>query len=372
MDYFSNAQELSNACVVDLYVIDELAEKIDYKDSITPYDIINLARLVESFVLCNEVVIRDQEVVIPEPEFFDFDYAFTEQWIKKFSDNHVIKYGLGCASSVLSNDFINFDKRSSRIAKELDDWLEHTFLMSNVLEEHEKYTSGDFDFVRLHEEEIATNIWENMTSFYGVPFFSNDLKRSAHLAKKTTNLSLDLYQKIESYYDSYFKKISKYLGPTYVKIPFLLGLVLNECSSLADIPSATMYIRDRFAEFNMEVTELEYQLRTTKTIFEQVKILKTIKEGYENIANKYSSNKKRLLSRVFDIVQSLDLKEMTSTLIKDVRTLQVEENGLLLIPGYYDIWKAVEEVEQALPQLKRLFGKQLNDSFFNDLLKYQM
>lgn len=60
MNYYDNAKELSNASVVDLYVLDELAEKIDYQDPITPVDIINLARLVESFILSNEVVIRDQ------------------------------------------------------------------------------------------------------------------------------------------------------------------------------------------------------------------------------------------------------------------------------------------------------------------------
>lgn len=53
MNYYDNAKELSNASVVDLYVLDELAEKIDYQDPITPVDIINLARLVESFILSN-------------------------------------------------------------------------------------------------------------------------------------------------------------------------------------------------------------------------------------------------------------------------------------------------------------------------------
>ena len=118
MNYYDNAKELSNASVVDLYVLDELAEKIDYQDPITPVDIINLARLVESFILSNEVVIRDQEVVIPDAELFDF--SFTEKWIKEFSDNHVIKFGTECASSVLSNEFVMFDKRASRIARELD------------------------------------------------------------------------------------------------------------------------------------------------------------------------------------------------------------------------------------------------------------
>lgn len=91
MNYYDNAKELSNASVVDLYVLDELAEKIDYQDPITPVDIINLARLVESFILSNEVVIRDQEVVIPDAELFDFDFSFTEKWIKEFSDKTILE-----------------------------------------------------------------------------------------------------------------------------------------------------------------------------------------------------------------------------------------------------------------------------------------
>lgn len=47
---------------------------------------------------------------------------------------------------------------------------------------------------------------------------------------------------------------------------------------------------------------------------------------------------------------------MASTIIKDVRKIHVEENGLLLIPGYYDIWRAVEDIEQAFPQLKEYLG----------------
>ncbi len=371
MNYYDNAKELSNASVVDLYVLDELAEKIDYQDPITPVDIINLARLVESFVLSNEVVIRDQEVVIPDAEHFDFDFSFTEKWIKEFSDNHVIKFGTECASSVLSNEFVMFDKRASRIARELDDWMQKPKLyfddeIHNIIPEFNDFEDST---LRVREREIATNIWDTMTSFYGVPFLCEDITKTSHHAKKVTNISFDLYQKIEEYYSDYFKEISKYLGPTYIRIPFLLSLVLNECSSLDDLPSATMYIRDRFSEFNMETTELEYQLRTTKTIYEQAKILKTIEDSYNNIASKYKSNKTRIQSRIFDVVQSFDLKDMASTIIKDVRKIHVEENGLLLIPGYYDIWRAVEDIEQAFPQLKRVFGEQLSDTFFDDFLK---
>ena len=55
-------------------------------------------------------------------------------------------------------------------------------------------------------------------------------------------------------------------------------------------------------------------------------------------------------------------------MLSGLREMRIEEKGLMLIPGYYDLWKATEEVEQALPQLKCLFGKQLSDTFFDELL----
>lgn len=366
VNYYDNAQELSNATVVDILVIDELAEVFDYEDPITWQDISNLSRLIESFVLSNEVVIRDSSIVISEYKFYDFDYRFTEKWIKEFSRNNVIKYDHKSASNVLSNEFSAFDRRIDRIINESNIWQEDLMFKLYGEEENKRY---DID---LYDIEESNYTWNMMTNFYGLPFLICDFEKSEHNAKKVTNISLDLYHKIENYYDKYFNELSKYLGHTYFRVPFILGMVLKECSTIEDIPKATMYIRDKFIKFNMEATELEYQLRTTKNVFEQVKILQKIERAYNNIANKYDTSKRRIQSRIFDVVQSLDLKNMTSKVIEDIREMRIEENGLLLIPGYYDLWKATEDVEQALPQLKRLFGKRLDNSFYDELLKHQI
>lgn len=372
MNYYDNAQELSNATVVDILVIDELAEVFDYEDPVTWQDITNLSRLIESFVLSNEVVIRDSEVVISEYEFDDFDYRFTEKWIKEFSRNNVIKYDYGSASSVLVNEFSFFDKRINKIINEFNVWLEDPSYKLYYKAENVENKWDDIDYINVYDREDSNYTWNMMANFYGLPFLTCDFEKSEYNAKKITNISLDLYHKIENYYDKYFEEISKYLGPTYFRIPFLLGMVLKECNTIEDIPKATMHIRDKFIKFNMEATELEYQLRTTKNVFEQVKILQKIERAYNNIANKYDTSKRRIQSRIFDVVQSLDLKNMTSKVIEDIREMRIEENGLLLIPGYYDLWKATEDVEQALPQLKRLFGKRLDNSFYDELLKHQI
>ena len=372
MNYYDNAQELSNASVVDIWVIDELAEAFDYGDPVTWQNIANLSRLIESFVLSNEVVIRTFDVVMSEYEFYNFDYRFTEKWIKEFSRNNVIKYDYESASSILVNEFSAFDKRTNKIINELNVWLDDPGFKSYCKAENIENKWDDSNYIIVDDREESNYTWNMMTNFYGLPFLTCDFEKSEYSAKKITNISLDLYHKIENYYDKYFQEISKYLGPTYFRIPFLLGMVLKECNTIEDIPQATMYIRDKFIKFNMEATELEYQLRTTKNIFEQVKILQKIERAYNNIANKYDTSKRRIQSRIFDVVQSLDLKSMTSKVIEDIREMRVEENGLLLIPGYYDLWKATEDVEQALPQLKRLFGKRLDDSFYDELFKHQI
>lgn len=77
MNYYDNAKELSNASVVDLYVLDELAEKIDYQDPITPVDIINLVTHNANVVLgadAEEIIIANQTGSKSENKEKRFEY----------------------------------------------------------------------------------------------------------------------------------------------------------------------------------------------------------------------------------------------------------------------------------------------------------
>lgn len=351
MDYYNDAKRLSNVSVVDIYLIDNVAEMIDYSDEVTPKGIIDLARLIESFVLNNEVVIRDHDVVYDITYFPDFDFQFTEQWVKLFSDGNVIRNDMDSASTALSNIFPNFYRLNDKINR----------IYSSCIE--------DFDYKRAEDFENSTLTWENMTRYYGIPFISPDWVSAVIDSKRVTNISLDLYNRMEEYYRTYFEKISEYLGPTYVRIPTLLSLVLQECRSIEEIPLVTAQLKDRFADFVLNTTMLEIQLRTASTIYEQIQIFKEIEDCYNTIVKKYNTNKKRIQNRVLDIAQNLDVKTMITNGIEEIRNWNIEQNGLLLIPGYYNMWEAAEEVKQSLPLLKRLFGKQINDDFLLDLYK---
>ena len=351
MNYYNAAKQLSNVSVVDIFLIDSVAEMIDYGEGITPKGIIDLARLIESFVLNNEVVIRDHDVVCDDAYPLDFDYQFTEQWVKVFSAGNVIKNDMSSASTALSNYFPSFYTLNDKINR----------IYSNCIE--------DFDYKTFEDFENSTLTWGNMTRYYGIPFLSPNWVNAIEDSKRVTNISLDLYNRMEQYYQSYFEKVSKYLGPTYVRIPMLLSLVLQECRNVEEIPIVTVQLRDRFSEFVRNTTALEFQLRTAPTIHEQQQIIKEIENCHDNVVKRFETNKKRIQSRVFDIAQNLDIKAMISKGIEEFRNWNIEEKGLLLIPGYYNMWEASVEIEQSLPLLKRLFGKQINDVFLLDLYK---
>lgn len=348
MDYYSDAKRISNVSVVDIFLIDKIAETIDYGDKVTPRIIIDLARLIEAFVLNNEVVIRDHDVIYDGNQI-DFDFQFTGQWIKTFFDSYVVRDDRDSAATLLSNDFCNFYSLNNKINR-----------IYSTCEE-------DDDYRRLEDFEISTITWGNMARYYGIPFISPDWVRATKDSRRVTNISMDLYNQMEKYYATYFEKIAKYLGPTYIRIPTLLSLVLKESRSIEEIPVITAQIKDRFSEFVLNTTTLEFQLRTADTIIEQIEIIKEIENCYTNIVKRRESSKKRIQSRVFDIAQSLDIKTMISESIKEFREWNVEENGLLLIPGYYNMWEASEEVKQSLPLLKRLFGSQIDADFLLDL-----
>ena len=58
---------------------------------------------------------------------------------------------------------------------------------------------------------------------------------------------------------------------------------------------------------------------------------------------------------------------MGTTALDQAKEYLVEEQGLLKMPGYYDLWKASVEVEQGLPLLQRVFGSQLTPRLLEDM-----
>ena len=409
MDYMESAVFVSNSSVLDIFCIDELSDVFEYESHIQPEDIINLATLIETFVLSNEVVIRDGPVTLSDT--YDFDFPFTEKWISELSKNDVIvlESKHDCAANLLVNSVHEFGATTQKLLDELYQqvkpdkkeveppyrtWTEYAEAhdqgfeyfkyvadyshdnldlpnpdYSTMYDENEDDHDNVFDQLELKQVQLWDDQWKIMTKFLGMPFITSEWKKTLSETDRKTNLSYDLYTKMEKYFKDYFERFSKYLGPSSIRIPSMLSLVLQETKHIDEIPMVTMQVRERFKEFVLETTELEYQLRTAKNIFEQIEIMKLIENGYDNIAKKFIAPKTRIQSRIFDVVQSFDPKKMAIDTVKNLRQFKIEENGLLLIPGYYDLWKASGEVSQSLPLIKRVFGSQIDKDF---LLKLQI
>lgn len=383
MSYMENVEETSNASVLDICLIDELSEKFENEEKIKPEDIINLARIIETFILNNEVVVKNNFGVFNEFEGstendnYSYNYDFTKSWIETFYENHVIQdSSTKSASKLFGQESLDYELENIRKIRkykdkeELDDYFYKFSLYENQISNDAEMLQ--FEIQQDDERDRRERFWKNTTKYYGVPYITDNLYSASKDLNRYTNISIDLYERMKEYYKGYFSDISRYLGPTYVMIPPFLSMVLENVNGIEDIPKITMQIRDRFSEFVMEVTEMEYQLKMPKPMKEKNKILNDIEFCYNSIVEKKQKPKKRVISRVFDCVQTLDVKGAASNAFEQIREMNVEKNGLLLIPGYYDMWNATEEVEDAFYLLKKVFGKQIDDDFLMKLHKFSI
>lgn len=346
---------ISNVSMVDINLIDSIAEIIDDETKVTPKHIIDLSRLIESFVLHQEIVIKDSIWVLDSGNNC-FDYPFTEQWIKLFEHGGIIRDSENSAFNALTNIYPKYVTSQDLPEYGGDDYDD---IMTEEL----------FDEYLLKSSENNTLTWRVITNTLGIPFLSSDLDSEIKDSQRRT-ISQEMYRKMENYHKPFLEEMSELIGPTYVSMPTLLSLVLQECNSVADIPTVTMQIRDSLSEYVHTTTMLEYDLRTSKNIKDMRTILQDMKTCYEAITRQFSRTpqKRRIITRIISLMQAvIQVFRNPVDLIKSIKEWSDEEDAILLIPGYYDLWNASTEVEQARPTLERLFGNQIDIIFLRDL-----
>ena len=223
---------LSNTSVVDILFIDEISDNLTCGEKIEPKDIVNLARLIETFILSKEVVIREDEVVWTPMMHYNhnYDFEFTDSWIETFSKNNIIRTENDSASTLLSNRYFQYNSLKNPIMK--------------------FYDKSEFDFMCLKEREDSTRAWWAMTSDLSIPFIESDWEKSILDARRCTNISLYAYQKIENY----LKEKLECIGSREIRIPSLLGMVLQEARYIEDIPKVAVQIRNDLSKFVNKVT----------------------------------------------------------------------------------------------------------------------
>jgi len=219
--------------------------------------------------------------------------------------------------------------------------------------------AGYLETIRRHGAFNKDTIpWLLLANCHGMPYCSapyNSMGKTS--ASAPTNIGIALYRKLEERHESFFESIRQYLGPSYVRLPSLLALVLEGCRTPADIPEQILTVRHRFRKLRSTCTQLEIDLRTAANIREQIKILTAIDEAFEATAKTVESPKRRLLHRTFDVVKNIDPIKMGVSILDQAREYDLERQSFIKLPGYYDFWKASFDVQQGFVALERLFGR---------------
>jgi hypothetical protein len=300
-------------------------------------------------------------------EYQDYDDPF-DGFVSALEDAKVIDLG--------DHDFaayrVNID--SARLANPVPEKMVAIIHGSHIVYEP---TEGDFNDTRTWRQRAAQafspEYKQALKSFglyspenaplpllatcLGVPHITDPLYSLREVSTSApTTIGIRLYQQLESLHEAFFESIGQYLGPTYVGIPSLLSIVLSHCSKVSDIPEQIDAARRKFAKFRKSATQMEIDLRTAPNIKSQVKIINAIDNSYTALALRASQPKKRVLYRAFDVIKHMEPIKMGLSIIDQAKEYDVEREALLKTPGYYDLWNASLEVEQALPLLERLFG----------------
>lgn len=405
INYLVDPEKFSNRIVVNLSFIESLAEKLfeDEDSKINTRDILDLASLVESIVL-NEQLILEDDLVISGKDEFNSRTSATQKFLYSLDKDGVIDPACGdSAGHILYEEGSEIGTPRSDIKIKLvhDSHViwERVEINDPELEDDEFFTpweeralkSFDPKYMAAIEKyqlsELPLNYFDRYDEFYfggepsppwllltrchGIPYLSDSFYtlRDVNL-QYPTNIGIELYQKLEQLHRRYFQEIRKFLGPTYIRIPSILSIVLQKCNQLEDIPESILSTREQFAKFRNRCTQLELEMRTAKKIKNQYRIIKEIESSYKSIETKFEKQKTRLLNRMFTVVKNIDPIKMFGGLIDEANKYDIEEQGLVQFSGYYDLWKASEDVEQAFPLLDRIFSYRLDKNIVRDFQEF--
>jgi hypothetical protein len=398
INYRSDPRLFSNKCILNMGMLETVVDLIEGNEPVNAHHLVVLAILAESVVL-NESVILEDDVVFDSDVLRD-SWGFntgTVDLVNVLESGGAIEPvgGESAGNTIYSEGSVLGHPGAEPIRVSL-------IHGSHVVIEWDenKYAATPIDKMPLRNwHKFAREVWENsyfqalakygydrtdrygefrlpwklLADCHGIPYISDAFYTARDVnTKYPTNIGIELYRKLEQLHTTYFKKISRFLGPTYVYIPPILSLILKECKSPEDIPPALVSLRAKHKSFRSKCTSLEIELRQAKKLQDQIEIIRDIETAYEAIATKVATPNRRLLLRLFDVVKEVDPLHMSIETLNQAKEYLLEEDGVLKIPGYYNLWKATTQVEQGLPLLKRIFGTAVRPELLadmNDLVK---
>ena len=399
INYRAYPKQFSNRCLVDLRLIDRMAELIDGA-ALNASTFLALQVLCEAVVFHEKIIVQDEAVVggsqLPEGggdsalidlmrtlnkgNVFDKELASsssapnilqTEANILSQPSAENVRVDLIHGSHILIEHVPRGFSMISPVeftSENLDSRIEQSWSPAYIqaLQDYDYYY--DYSWEDEGPEGFVPPPWELLADCHGIPYISDPFYTLRDIDPTTpTNIGIELYRKLEALNKDYFRKIRKYLGPTYVHIPSILNLVLNDCSQPEDIPAQLVNVREQFQDFRSACTSLETELRTARLFSDQIEIIREIESVYAALVKKVEKTKTRLLLRLFDILKEIDPVHMGMEVLKQVTDYIVEEEGLIKMPGYFDLWKATTNVKPGITNLSRLFGDEVAYDLIDEL-----
>jgi hypothetical protein len=397
INYQSDPEKFSNSAIIDLEIINTLGISMEC-ERINPMDLIYLAILAEAIILNNELIVKDEwsKIIYWEDDIERYGRSeFAEDLLVKLFQSETIGVNFGSAANILDNEITLFVPRSglklevihdscifydtknvidsedallSDLNKDITKRMEKVF--NNTLFNNIKKQGIDKDDNLYGGKKAIETYWKILADCHGVPVISSNFDTYKVMkCESPTNIGYDLYNRLEKFHTQFFSDIKKYLGPTYVRIPSILAIVFNEMKRIDEFPSLVVQFRDTFSKFRNQCYKLELELRNANDIKIQYSIWKEIENCYSSIAEKYKSSDTRVINKLFDIGKQIDPLSMITEALNYGNQKAIEREGLLKIPGYYNLWNTSFKVNQASNDLRRIFGKSINNDFISSYNK---
>ena len=350
IDYTYKPKAFSNSVIIDYSYFEMLFDLLEYSIPVQPETIIGLSIFSEAVVL-NEELIPTNNLMLETTNDYEMDF------LRQFIDKRVLYYKY-------NDGFSNLIHMAEPIPGSGTDCMYNELISL-------KYSEKIEDTLEYYQKI------DNITDNLGIPFVKGiyeanlgeikyDFDNLKHKINNGINnsISKDLLSAIDNERFYHINKLKRRLGNRYVGLPSIITIILNRSKSIEDIPNQMLLLREEMTNFRDYCTTQSYNLRISDNFKEACEIECEVENAYNSFNfNGKVKNKRRLLQTIPDVSTDIISSGINigKKLEECINTLKLKQIG------YYDLRNKAFDVQHNLNQLKRLFGKSINDNFIDKL-----
>ncbi len=150
---------------------------------------------------------------------------------------------------------------------------------------------GHEDMVRVTDEAISAMI-EVAPSFADQTALSSALAPSRFRLREFRSLGPEFYKIVRERHEKAVDLLSRYDDSYKISVPPLLAILLERCRSKDDIPEQLQILRNEFSDLRGEISKLEKEIRSGKSLGEQLEAIEIIERTREHLTAKIAGKKK--------------------------------------------------------------------------------